>query len=91
MGSKRLGTPVLAIVPQRTNVNNLLQQLNEVHPRIKFTVEEERDDCLPFLDVVLRKADGKLRFSVYRRPTNKDRTAIAALPSTGDLADPDMY
>ena len=63
---------ILAIVPQRTNVNNLLQQLNEVHPRIKFTVEEERDDCLPFLDVVLRKADGKLRFSVYRKPTNKD-------------------
>ena len=63
---------VLAVLPARTDVQALLQRLNAVHPTIKFTVEEERDEQLPFLDTVIhRKYDNPL-FSVYRKPTNKD-------------------
>ena len=63
---------IIAIIPQRTNVNNLLQQLNSVHPNIQFTVEEEENDKIPFLDTILHKEEGKLAFSVYRKPTHKD-------------------
>ena len=63
---------IIAIIPLRTNVNDLLQQLNGVHPDIQFTVEEEENDKIPFLDTILHKEEGKLAFSVYRKPTHKD-------------------
>ena len=63
---------VLAVLPVRTDVQDLLQRLNTVHPTIKFTVEEERDDQLPFLDTIIHRRSDNPLFSVYRKPTNKD-------------------
>ena len=63
---------ILAIVPTRTNVSTLLQRLNEVHPTIKFTLEREVSERISFLDVVLHRINGRLRFSVHRKATNKD-------------------
>ena len=52
---------ILAILPGRTDVQDLLERLNAVHPTIKFTVEEEREDKLPFLDTVIhRRSDNPL-------------------------------
>lgn len=45
-----------------------LQYLNAQHPCIKFTCEEEKDQCLPFLDVNITKGDC-LSTSLYRKPT----------------------
>ena len=45
--------------------------LNEVHPRIKFTREEEQDKKIAFLDVLVnRHDDGTLTTQIYRKPTN---------------------
>ena len=63
---------ILAIVPQRLDVSTLLQRLNDVHPTIKFTLEREVSERISFLDVVLHKINGRLRFSVHRKITNKD-------------------
>ena len=63
---------ILAVVPQRSDISTLLDRLNHVHPTVKFTVERENSDRLSFLDVVLHKVNGKLRFSVHRKTTNKD-------------------
>ncbi|GJQ65363.1 hypothetical protein Trydic_g7475 [Trypoxylus dichotomus] len=39
------------------------------HPDIKFTMEVEKDDLIPFLDIlVTRKASSRLDQSVYRKP-----------------------
>ena len=55
-------------------VDELLLHINQVRPSIKFTVEVEKDGCLPFLDTLItRKEDGSLGFSVYRKPTHTDR------------------
>ena len=63
---------VLAVVPTRTDLQDLCRRLNTVHTTIQFTVEVEQDDRLPFLDTVIhRRHDGPV-FSVYRKPTNKD-------------------
>ena len=49
------------------------QHLNQQHPSIQFTVEGEKDDRLPFLDVLVTKEGGKLVTSVYRKPTHTER------------------
>ena len=48
----------------------LLNDFNTAHPNIKFSLEQEVDGCLNFLDVSLRKRDdGTLSRSVYRKST----------------------
>ena len=48
--------------------------LNAQHPNIKFTMEIEQDNQIPFLDVLVRRnRDGTLGHRVYRKPTHTDR------------------
>ena len=43
-------------------------------PKIKFTIEEEQDGCLPFLDTcVIVNDDGTLRTMIYCKPTHTDQ------------------
>ncbi|BHF72501.1 hypothetical protein SprV_0401556800 [Sparganum proliferum] len=45
--------------------------LNSINPDLQFTMEEEVESKLSFLDVLIcRQPDGKLATSVYRKPTN---------------------
>ena len=46
-----------------------LNELNALHAKCRFTMEREVNGQLPFMDVLLAKADGKLLRSVYRKPT----------------------
>ena len=43
--------------------------LNNKHSNIKFTIENEVDGKLPFLDILLTKNNNKISTSVYRKPT----------------------
>ena len=57
---------------------NLIQSfhdhLNSIVSSIMFTYELEDDNCLPFLDVLVRKdSDGNLSTSVYRKRTHTDQ------------------
>ena len=62
----------------RTNNNNSEDPaadfndcLNSVHPRVKFTREEEENQKLAFLDVlIIRKDDGSLTTQIYRKESN---------------------
>ena len=56
------------------NLRLFLDHLNSLHTNIKFTMEEERNGSLSFLDVeVSRKQDGSLTRNIYRKPTHTDR------------------
>lgn len=45
----------------------------KVLKNISFTMEEEKNGKLPFLDVLFsKKPDGTLQHSVYRKPTHMD-------------------
>ena len=42
---------------------------NSFHPRIKFTLEPENNNQLPFLDVLVTRDNNIFHTSVYRKPT----------------------
>ncbi len=53
------------------SLDQFFQVLNEVHPDIKWTMEEEKDGKLPFLDVcVYRKEDGTISTGVHVKETD---------------------
>ena len=51
---------------------NLLNKLNNIHPKISFTLEVESNQKINFLDLTITKTFEKLEFSIYRKPTQTD-------------------
>lgn len=50
----------------REKLDSFLYDLNSIHHAIKFTMEVEHNNCLPFLDVFIKRGkDGKLHHEVY--------------------------
>jgi hypothetical protein len=41
--------------------------LNAEHPTIIFTMKDEIDEILPFLDVSVKRMDNKLDLKIYRK------------------------
>ena len=49
------------------------RKLNEFHDNIKFTHELEKDETIPFLDILIRMTENReIETSVYRKVTNTD-------------------
>ena len=72
---KRYVDDVFSIV-LRSVVDRLLAHLNGVDENIRFTMEQEKDRCLPFLDVnVRREDDDSLRTGVFRKETHTDKVS----------------
>nr|VZI36714.1 unnamed protein product [Spirometra erinaceieuropaei] len=64
------------VVIKRSEVKAFKTLLNSIFPDIQFTVEEEVNNQLPFLDVqVTRLTDGKIRAMVYH-PTKVQASSI---------------
>ncbi|GJQ69429.1 hypothetical protein Trydic_g6544 [Trypoxylus dichotomus] len=54
-------------------LHDFLSHLNRIHPKIKFTMEIENQNQLPFLDVLeIKKQDGTLGHTIGM-PTNTNR------------------
>ena len=67
---KRFVDDVLAVIKRRDR-QTILNQLNNQHPNITFTYEEESNNQLPFMDVRIRRNnEGFLSFEVYRKSTH---------------------
>jgi hypothetical protein len=59
---------------KKENSTATLKLLNDFHPDIQFTTEEENSNCIPFLDaLVSRTSTGELVFTVYRKPSHSGR------------------
>ena len=55
----------------RDKVDIFLQYLNSQQPMIRFTMETETNNTIPFLDTLAtRDSDGYFSTSVYRKPTH---------------------
>ncbi len=60
---------IFAIV-KRGDTEKILEKLNGMSEKIKFTCEEEKNGQLPFLDLLLEREDGEVVFDIYRKPTD---------------------
>jgi hypothetical protein len=67
---KRYVDDTFLVFHDRDDAELFFEYMNSLHQNIKFTVELEENDCLPFLDVLVAKtSDGKISTSVYRKKT----------------------
>ena len=60
---------IFSIFTTETQCDQFFAVLNSLHPSLRFTVEKEKDEVLPLLDVKIEKSSNKFLTSVYRKPT----------------------
>ena len=58
---------------KRMHLENFFHHINNLHQNIKFTMEEERNGELGFLDTLLKQKNGEISVLVYRKPTHIDQ------------------
>jgi len=50
-----------------TDVNQVLKSFNNITPSLTFTLEEEEENKLNFLDILIIKTKDKISFDIYRK------------------------
>ena len=58
---------------KRNAVNSFHTTLNSIDPHISFTIEEESDQQIAFLDTLVSRKDNKITINVYRKAIHTDR------------------
>ena len=53
----------------RNDILLFFHKLNELHPSLSFTMEEEKNNKLPFLDMLVERCEFSFPTSVHRKPT----------------------
>ena len=66
---KRYVDDVFLMFESSSQVKKFLQYMNSRHANIRFTVEEEDNDTLSFLDIAITRTEGKLSTSIHRKKT----------------------
>ena len=56
-----------AMFSSPNQTNKFKKYLSSKHPNINFSIEKEKDGCLPFVDVNICRENGKFTTSVYRK------------------------
>ena len=69
MTYRRYVDDTFAIFSNKQQSVEFLHHLSQMHPSLQFTIEGERDNQLPFLDVLVEKNGTALCTSVYRKQT----------------------
>ena len=55
---------------KQCDINQKLQEINNIHPSLKFTIETEVNGTLPFLDMLIVRKGVKLSSTWYNKPTD---------------------
>ena len=58
---------------KHTHLENFFCPINNLYQNIKFTMEEESNGELAFLDILLKQNNGKISVLVYRKPAHTDQ------------------
>ncbi len=73
---RRYVDDILAFIRgNKEEMTNILKKLNNYHPRMNFTIEEEKDGKIPFLDFTIQRKpeENKLQIDIYRKSTYAGR------------------
>ena len=54
----------------KNEINQKLEDINNLHPALKFTIERESEGQLPFLDMKILNVQGQLSSTWYNKPTD---------------------
>jgi hypothetical protein len=52
-----------------TKINDVLDEFNKIHMKVKFTIEKEENNKINFLDLSISKTRNRIQLSIYRKPT----------------------
>jgi hypothetical protein len=63
---------------QRMNIYDTLNEFNAINPKLKFTVEEQSDYTINFLDLTITNRNSTLDCSTLRKPTTTDTIVLNA-------------
>ena len=56
---------------EESEIDNRLAKINNLHPKLEFTLERPVDNTIPFLDMKIRLLeDGSIETMWYRKPTD---------------------
>ena len=55
-----------------TNMQQILNDFNTLHPKLQFTAEMEKDHTLNYLDISIHKTPMDINTAIYRKPTFTD-------------------
>ena len=66
---KRFVDDTFALFYDRRSATQFLEYINGIHPNIKFTIEHEENNKLPFLDVLITRENNCFSTSVFRKST----------------------
>jgi hypothetical protein len=55
-----------------TNIHNILQDFNCLHPNLHFTAETETDNKQNYLDITIHRTPSDLKTAIYIKPTFTD-------------------
>ena len=58
---------------KRTHLENFFHHINNLHQNNKFTMGEENNGELAFLDSLLKRNNGEISVLVYRKPAHTDQ------------------
>ena len=70
----------------RSEALKFFHKLNDLHPSLSFTMEEENSNKLPFLDVLVERSESVFLTSIYRKHTFTGLylSWVLSLPSQGN-------
>jgi hypothetical protein len=55
-----------------SDVHTILNDFNTIHPKLKFTAQQETNSQLNFLDITIHRIPPNWEFAIYRKPTFTD-------------------
>jgi hypothetical protein len=56
----------------KTHIDTMINEFNTIHLTINFTIENEENNKLNFLDLTIHRKHNKLDYTIYRKPTATD-------------------
>jgi hypothetical protein len=60
--------------PTNTDICSVLNEFNNIHPQLQFTIECETNNTLNFLDLAIHRQTHTLQFDIFWKPTFTDTT-----------------
>ena len=60
---------LLELFSSSNHTDKFKEYLSSKHPNIFFSIEKDKDGCLPFLDVNIFRKNEKFAINVYRKKT----------------------